>query len=284
MAQTIAIANHKGGVGKTTTALNIGAGLARRGYNVLLVDMDAQANLTDTLRVSTTDDIYKVLKGQTAKPQQVPFPEAQGVRKPKDAFPGAEIGGIAGQVEREKRAQNDLYTPQPDGQAIKEQTVFGGGMSGIKQEGLPQAQPEKPVQPAASPYADEGDLGVTRLIIEEDAPTKLMIPDADPATTNIRNAWLISRRDGTRIELDKPMHRVGRSRPDVDIDLRHNAHVGHHHAVLLRVDGEFVVIDEHSANHTYVNYKPVEPDVRTPLRDGDMLVFADEAFEYHIEQ
>ena len=221
---------------------------------------------------------------QTAKPQQVPFPEAQGVRKPKDAFPGAEIGGIAGQVEREKRAQNDLYTPQPDGQAGKEQTVFGGGMSGIKQEGLPQAQPEKPVQPAASPYADEGDLGVTRLIIEEDAPTKLMIPDADPATTSIRNAWLISRRDGTRIELDKPMHRVGRSRPDVDIDLRHNAHVGHHHAVLLRVDGEFVVIDEHSANHTYVNYKPVEPDVRTPLRDGDMLVFADEAFEYHIEQ
>lgn len=71
MAQTIAIANHKGGVGKTTTALNIGAGLARRGYNVLLVDMDAQANLTDTLRVSTTDDIYKVLKGQTAKPQHV---------------------------------------------------------------------------------------------------------------------------------------------------------------------------------------------------------------------
>ena len=44
--QIVAVINQKGGVGKTTTTVNFGAALARRGYRVLLVDLDPQANLT----------------------------------------------------------------------------------------------------------------------------------------------------------------------------------------------------------------------------------------------
>lgn len=51
--KVIAISQHKGGVGKTTTAINLGAALARRGYAVLLIDLDAQANLTDSVGVQT---------------------------------------------------------------------------------------------------------------------------------------------------------------------------------------------------------------------------------------
>lgn len=49
MAETIAICNQKGGVGKTTTALNIGVGLVRQGKKVLLVDADPQSDLTTSL-------------------------------------------------------------------------------------------------------------------------------------------------------------------------------------------------------------------------------------------
>ena len=48
-AVTIAIANQKGGVGKTTTTVNLGDALARSGIATLIVDLDPQANATSSL-------------------------------------------------------------------------------------------------------------------------------------------------------------------------------------------------------------------------------------------
>ncbi len=112
MAKVFAVVNQKGGVGKTTTAANLGAGLALRGKKVLLVDIDAQANLSAHFGWNADEQIdaptmYDVLRhNMNIKEVVVPIDENLFLAPASLLLSAAdlELGGVIGREQLLRKA------------------------------------------------------------------------------------------------------------------------------------------------------------------------------------
>jgi chromosome partitioning protein len=118
MARVISVVNQKGGVGKTTTAINLASYLAKLGRRVLLIDLDPQANATSGLGIDYNNaaiGLYEVLLGpQGMKEAAIPGPHGNlHVVPANQNLAGANIE-LVGHPEREFRLHNEILNVKND--------------------------------------------------------------------------------------------------------------------------------------------------------------------------
>lgn len=92
--------------------------------------------------------------------------------------------------------------------------------------------------------------------------------------------YLLRIKNNERIELNKPVFRIGKERSYVDYFVSDNTAVSRSHANIINKDNDFYIVDTNSTNHTYVNGSMIQSNVETKIEHGTKIRLANEDFEF----
>ena len=134
---------------------------------------------------------------------------------------------------------------------------------------------QQPVTPKPVPTAI--NFGGTVVLGGEPQGTTVL--GAVPEAAEVQ-PYLIRVKTGEKIMLNRPTFKLGKEQSYVDYPIQGNSAISRSHATIYNRNGQFLVEDTNSTNHTYVDGKVIPSNVPTPMTHGCKLRLADEEFEF----
>lgn len=148
-------------------------------------------------------------------------------------------------------------------------------MNGMAMNGMPNQQPmaqpqfQQPVQPVPV----QSSFNETTVLSSFNGETTVL-----SANPGVAEPYLTRVKTGERISLNKPVFRIGKEKSYVDYFVADNTAISRSHCNIHTESGEYFVEDTNSTNHTYINGKIIDSNVKVKLTSGDKVRLANEDF------
>ena len=124
------------------------------------------------------------------------------------------------------------------------------------------------------------NFGETTVLGVSTAGETTVLSVSDLKKTNI--PFMIRIKSGEKINIDKPVFRIGKEKSYVDYFIADNTAVSRSHADIITKDDEYFLLDNNSTNHTYIDNVMVQSNVETKIAHGSKMKFANEEFEFKL--
>ena len=147
------------------------------------------------------------------------------------------------------------------------------GMPAQQQYAAPQFHP--PVQPVPV----QNSFNETTVLSPDMVGGETTVLSVNPA---MPDPCLVRVKTGERISINKPVFRIGKEKSYVDYFIADNTAISRSHANIHTENGEYFIEDTNSTNHTYINGKLINSNVKTKLTSGDKVRLANEDFTFSV--
>lgn len=243
------------------------------------------------LSSNITESTIDTIKPPTQDKVNIPFVTNMAVKQQKEVK-NVKKGGLFGGFGKKNKVQNDVLKKNNNKAESKKYAIPNNNISNISVadnnilEKSMSVNNNVNVQTNAIKTDKSMSFGETTVLNQNSmGETTILSSNMKNSSqlSDVKKAYLIRKKNGERIFIDKEVFRIGKEKSYVDYFISDNAAISRSHVEIIRKVNEFYIKDTNSKNHTYVNGIIILSDTEVSLESGYKICLADEEFIFEID-